>query len=279
MVTGMLCGTCGVAVPPGSQTCPSCGAVASPPAGPQGSYPGDPPGGYPPGPAGYPGYPPAPPGGYPGYPPSGPMPARNYDLDGLANALAVMLSISAVISLIGALFGVILIFTFLLLLPTTVVFLIWFYRARQNAGHLDSRQRWSPGWSIFGWFVPICFLWFPYQIMLDIWRAGLQAPQRAKFPFLLAAWWACWCLAWFTGYRRGTLTSYGTSGSPATSFTTTHNYSLDFGGTQLSLAFAAIAAVLLALIVKRVSGGLVGRVGKLSGAVPWQPGAPAGGPG
>jgi Domain of unknown function (DUF4328) len=260
----MLCGNCGVALPAASQTCPNCGAFAGPPAGPQDSYPGA----YPPGSAGgYPGYPPGPAGGYPGYSPTGPVPPKSYDLDALASALAVMLAISAVISLIGVLFKPLLIIMWLLLLPITVVFLIWFYRARQNAGQLDWRQRWSPGWSIFGWFVPICFLWFPFQIMLDIWRAALPGPQRAKFPLRPAAWWACWCLAWFTGYRH-TVGSSGADGSAGTTLTTSHSSSLVFGGTQLSLIFAAMAAFLLRLIVRQVSDGLVGRVGKLSGAVP-----------
>ena len=70
----MLCGNCGVTVPAASQTCPNCGAVAGPA------------------------------GGYPGYTPSGLLPPKSYDLDGLASDLAVMLAISAVISLIGVVF-------------------------------------------------------------------------------------------------------------------------------------------------------------------------------
>jgi hypothetical protein len=208
------------------------------------------------------------------------MPGRSYRLDGLSNALAAMLYISAVTSLIGVLFDPALIIMFLLLLPITVVFLIWFYRARNNAGHLDWRQRWSPGWSIFGWFVPICFLWFPYQIMADIWRAGLPAPQRAKFPFLPAAWWACWCLAWFTGFKHTSLTGFGTatSGGPSgVTVTQGHAYALVFGGTVPSLMFAALAAFLLALIVRQVSAGPVGQPGSVLVPVPWQPGVPAGG--
>ena len=243
----MLCGNCGVTVPAASQTCPNCGAVAGPA------------------------------GGYPGYTPSGLLPPKSYDLDGLASDLAVMLAISAVISLIGVVFQPALIIMWLLLLPTAVVFLIWFYRARQNAGQLDWRQRWSPNWSIFGWFVPFCFLWFPFQVMLDIWRAALPGPQRAKFPFRPAAWWACWCLAWFTGYRH-TVGSTGADGTAGTTVTTSHSYSLVFGGTQLSLVFVAMAAFLLRLIVKQVSDGPLGRVGKLSSAMPWQPGATATGP-
>lgn len=193
------------------------------------------------------------------------MLARTYNLDGLASALVVMLVITAVTSLIGSLFTPILIIMFLLLVPLVVVFLVWFYRARQNAGQMDWRQRWSPPWAVFGWVVPICFLWFPYQIMADIWRAGHPAPERTNFPFLPAAWWACWCLAWFTGYR------HVTRGTPSFSTTT---YTLAFGGTLPSRVFAAVAAVLLAFIVKRVSEGPVGSVGKLAVRMPWQPGVP-----
>ena len=173
----------------------------------------------------------------------------------------VLLGVSAATSLIGVLLGPILIIWLLLLLPLAVVFLIWLYGARQNAGYLDWRQRWSPAWSIWGWFVLIWFLWFSYQIMINIWRAGQSAPERAKFPTLPAAWWACWCLAWFTGYRHNVVTNYGTSG---TGTTVTSSHSLVFGGTVPSLVFAAAAAVLLALIVKQVSAGPVGRVENMS---------------
>jgi hypothetical protein len=204
------------------------------------------------------------------------MPPRSYNLDGLASALVAILRVSAAASLVGTLFTPILIIMYLLLLPLVVVFLIWIYRARQNAGYLGWRQRWSPPWAVLGWFVPPCFLWFPYQIMADIWRAGHPAPQRTKFPFLLAGWWACWCLAWFTGYRKYSYSNYTFGGVGNSTRTFQGNvYSLVFGGTVPSLVFAAAAAVLLALIVRRVSDSPVGGVGKLVVAVPSQPGAQA----
>jgi hypothetical protein len=242
----MSCRQCGVSIPAGSATCPNCGAIADPWAG------------------------------YPGYPAASALPTRSYNLESLATALVVMLAIAAVASLIGTLFAPILIVMWLLLLPLLVVFLTWFYRARQNAGQMAWRQRWSPPWAIFGWFVPICFLWFPYQIMADIWRAGHPARERPKFPLLPAAWWACWCLAWFTGYRTTSYSSYtfGGVGNSTRTFQG-HFHSLVFGGTVLSLVFAAAAAVLLALIVKSVSDGPVGGVGRLAVGMPWQPGARA----
>ena len=217
----MSCPNCGASIPAGSPGCPNCGAGYGPPAG--------------------------------DLPPA--VPARTYDLQGLATALTVMLAISALTALIGIAAGMILIITFLVSVPITIVFLIWFYRARQNAGHLDWRQRWSPGWAIGGWFVPVCFLWFPYQIMADIWRAGLAAENRKQLAYLPGAWWACWCLAWFTGYRRPPA---GSGDSSATVAVHGSTFGLYFGGSAVSLVFGAAAAVLLALIVRRVSAGPVG---------------------
>jgi hypothetical protein len=189
--------------------------------------------------------------------------AQIYRLDGLASVLGVLLGISAAVSLVGIVLRPVLTIMFLLGLPLVTVFLVWFYRARQNAGHLDWPQRWSPGWSVFGWLVPICFLWIPYRIMADIWRAGAPE-QRAKIPVALGGWWACWCLAWFTGYRTTTVTSpSAVPGSPPpTLTTTTTTHSLVFGGTAVSLTFAAAAAVMLAYIVRRISAGPVGGVGR-----------------
>jgi hypothetical protein len=117
-------------------------------------------------------------------------PARTYNLQGgLATALTVMLVIDALAALTGLLTGVTQLLAALLAVPIMIVFLTWFYRARQNAGYLDWPQRRSPGWAVGSWIVPIGFLWFPYQIMADIWRAGLPAEQRKAFAYLPAAWW------------------------------------------------------------------------------------------
>jgi hypothetical protein len=195
-----------------------------------------------------------------GYPPS----VRIYRLDGLGSTLLVLLGISAVVSLVGIAIRPAVSTMELLGLPLLIVFLVWFYRARQNAGHLDWPQRWPAGWSVVGWFVPICFFWIPYRIMADIWRAGVPAQERAKLPVVLIGWWACWCLAWFTGYRTTTVTSPSPApGSPPPTFTTTTTtHSLAFGGTVPSLLFAAAAAALLAHIVRHVSAGPVGAVGR-----------------
>jgi hypothetical protein len=143
----------------------------------------------------------------------------------------------------------------LLMLATLILFLNWFYRARKNADLTTWRQRWSPGWAIGSWFLPPVFLWFPYQIMADIWRAGLpperrQGPANAALPGL---WWASWTLAWVTSFQHSTTGRGGPS-----NVTITSSYSLNFGGTSLSALFAAAAAIALVVIIRKVSVGPVG---------------------
>lgn len=193
--------------------------------------------------------------------------ARVYPLSALANTLTLFFAIDAALLIVsagadvgrsvpagsglrvnGGLLGLAVL---ALLLATVAVFLNWFYRARKNAGLSAWRQRWSPGWAIGSWFLPPVLLWFPYQIMADIWRAGRSpglrdGPSNAVLPGL---WWACWVLAWITSFQHTTQTTAdGTSTS----------YALNFGGTPPSAVFAAAAAILLIVIIRKVSTGPVG---------------------
>ena len=63
-------------------------------------------------------------------------------------------------------------------LVAMAMFVVWFYRARVNAEGRGWPQRRSPGWAIAAWFAPVANLWIPFQIMADIWRAGLPEPAR-----------------------------------------------------------------------------------------------------
>lgn len=77
---------------------------------------------------------------------------------------------------------------FLALLAAAVVFMIWLWRARSNvelaAG--PRSQRLGRGWAVGGWICPIVNLWFPYQYLVDVWRAS--AP-RDTADGLVLAWW------------------------------------------------------------------------------------------
>jgi hypothetical protein len=192
-----------------------------------------------------------------------------YSLSGLANVLTALFSIAAALFLLSVATsiastptsvsggfsvqsGLLGLVALLLMLVTVVLFLNWFYRARKNAGLSTWPQRLSPGWAVGSWFLPPVLLWFPYQIMADIWQAGRPRERRpgvsdAALPGL---WWTFWILAWVTSFEHIHQTTSGI---------TSDNYTLNFGGTRLSAAFAAAAAITLIVIIRKVSASPVGR--------------------
>lgn len=138
------------------------------------------------------------------------MRSRRYSLRGLAAVLAIVLIVGAA-SWLGAIallwlgnvgnFGV---------LVAVVMFVVWFYRARVNADSLGWPRRRSPGLAIWAWFAPVINLYFPFQIMADIWRAGLPAEARANPAKLPATWWTC-LLAFFllSSFTAGSASQVG----------------------------------------------------------------------
>jgi len=83
------------------------------------------------------------------------------------------------------------------LIAAGMMFLTWLWRARVNAEHLcRAEHRWSRGWTIGSWFVPVVNLWFPRQIVDDIWRTsrpGVPADtyrvDGLELSPLVRAWW------------------------------------------------------------------------------------------
>jgi Domain of unknown function (DUF4328) len=128
----------------------------------------------------------------------------------------------------------------------SILFVVWFRRARINAERHDYRQRRARGWAFWGWIVPIVNIWFPFQIMGDIWRAGLPAQQRRKTAWLPALWWTCWLLSGL---------SFGAQAMSANSGPVPHIAANTQAG---SLCFLAIAGAMLIPIIRTVSGGPVG---------------------
>jgi hypothetical protein len=129
----------------------------------------------------------------------------------------------------------------------SILFVVWFRRARINAECHDYRQRRTRGWAFWGWIVPIVDLWFPFQIMGDIWRAGLPPPQRHRVAWLPALWWTFWLLSGLSFGERAM--------SPPNSLGVPH---LATGTPPASLCFLAIAGVMLIPIIFIVSYGPVG---------------------
>ncbi|WP_433237648.1 DUF4328 domain-containing protein [Streptosporangium sp. CA-135522] len=90
---------------------------------------------------------------------------------------------------------------------TGIVFVTWLRRARSNAEAIAPiPHRRDANWVVFGWIVPIVNLWFPKQIIDDIWVTSKPADpsldllhptalQSARRSGLVWAWWLSWLIA------------------------------------------------------------------------------------
>jgi hypothetical protein len=79
-----------------------------------------------------------------------------------------------------------------LFIVTGVLFLVWVHRANRNARALGATGlKFTPGWAVGWFFVPIVSFWKPFQAMREIWQAS-TAPgnwQAVETPPLLGLWW------------------------------------------------------------------------------------------
>ena len=129
----------------------------------------------------------------------------------------------------------------------SILFVVWFYRARINAERHGYPQRRARGWAFWGWIVPIVNIWFPFQIMGDIWRAGLPAGQRRETAWLPALWWTCWLLSELGIFDAG--------GKSVNSGSVPH---IAADTNAASLCLLAVAGATLIAIIRTVSDGPVG---------------------
>lgn len=97
-------------------------------------------------------------------------------------------------------------------LVTGVTFLRWIYRANLNChGFNPGAMRFTPGWSVGSFFIPILNLFRPYQAMKEIWLVS-RNPLRWKGQpgaALVGWWWALWLISGVLGqiFFRMTLTA------------------------------------------------------------------------
>lgn len=82
-------------------------------------------------------------------------------------------------------------------LATSVTFLFWIHRANTNCHGFDAAgMRFSPGWSVGSFFIPILNLFKPYEAMKEIWRVSTDPYDwRAVRDWgPLRWWWGLWLL-------------------------------------------------------------------------------------
>lgn len=85
---------------------------------------------------------------------------------------------------------------------TAVVFICWFWAARNNAeAYLPEHGTLGVGWSVGGWFVPMAGFVLPFIVARDVYR-GTMAGRTAKPAGggqIAGWWWAAYVAFWFTG--------------------------------------------------------------------------------
>jgi hypothetical protein len=142
--------------------------------------------------------------------------------------------------------GIVGILQVLIYICSGIWILRWIYVAGANARDLASHpMQFSPGWAVGWYFIPIAFLWKPYQAMKEIWRvsANPRDPNIVPDSPLLSSWWFFFIVATLTGNAafRMAMLAEGIDELLATNVV-----------TQIS-DFALIAlAILLIAIVRRI---------------------------
>lgn len=81
-------------------------------------------------------------------------------------------------------------------LLSTIMTMIFMYRANANARSLGARELAnSPWWCVFGWIIPFLNLVLPFLAMSEIARAARKPRgkgwQSLSTPGLVTGWWAC----------------------------------------------------------------------------------------
>ncbi len=97
---------------------------------------------------------------------------------------------------------------FFVYIVAAVAFCMWFYRAHKNLKIWRiPGLKYSPGWAVGYFFIPILNLFRPYQIAQEIWKASdpqvtIEAgPQwhDNKGSSVVGAWWTFWIVANIVG--------------------------------------------------------------------------------
>ena len=84
---------------------------------------------------------------------------------------------------------------FLFLVVTAIVWPMWQYQG--NANLIRRRVdglRFTPGWAVSWWFIPLANLWKPFRAMSELARAS-DAPEgwsAARRPWIMIPWWLTW---------------------------------------------------------------------------------------
>ncbi len=85
-----------------------------------------------------------------------------------------------------------------LFLASGIVWLVWQHRAHSNLRALGTTDlRYTPGWAVGWWFVPLANIVMPYLTMRELWKgsdpdAGAVEWKTTRTTWVLPLWWGTW---------------------------------------------------------------------------------------
>ncbi|MEV5960737.1 DUF4328 domain-containing protein [Kribbella sp. NPDC051952] len=134
-----------------------------------------------------------------------------------------------------------------------VVFVIWLWRARVNSEvFCQADHRRGHGWVLASWFCPGPNLWYPKQIVDDVWLASdPKTPvyaddlRRFRTPSLTSVWWVAWvgALAFDVVVRRFLMWMEATVGSLR---------GIALAGTA-SLVLTVVSAIAATMVIRKIN--------------------------
>lgn len=149
-------------------------------------------------------------------------------------------------------------------LVAAVVSLVWLFRARANAEAMTpALHRRAKPWLVFGWVTPVVALWFPKQLVDDIWRAshpdhprdgsGLDAVGRSPVGYV---WWSSFLGAQLVGFvgqlmARAEMNAARSSADPMVLLDALRSQLVAVVATCVLLVVAAVG---FAVLVHRIGG-------------------------
>lgn len=104
-------------------------------------------------------------------------------------------------------------------IASAVVFLMWIYRAYKNLAALGATGlRFTPGWAVGWFFIPIANLVRPYQVTSEIWKASepkVDTTDSTSWKNLATSpivgwWWALFLISSFIAAVASEFPFYGT---------------------------------------------------------------------
>jgi len=98
--------------------------------------------------------------------------------------------------------------TFFYIPITILVFLFWVYRASTNIHALSNKVlKFSPGWAVGWYFIPVFNFFKPLQSMREIYLASLGKHLNESAP-LVSNWWYAWIFYYLIGPIIGLIRNY-----------------------------------------------------------------------